>query len=153
MADATDSITAKVEEDHARLKACMASLADEIEREEVPADFTAWKLELLWQLRDFHNQLMKHFDLEEVGGFMADVLRMAPRHANQVVHLEEEHRKIVSDLNHILAEVKRAESMASSQWRRVRVRVEDLFGVIRAHEASEYELMQDVFYQDYGVGD
>ena len=115
--------------------------------------FKSWKIELLWQLRDFHNQLQKHFDLEESGGFNEELARLAPHLVSKVEHLEEEHLKIISDLNHILGVLKGIEHVGSSKIDRVKCRVEGLVSFIRAHETAEHDVIQEAYYQDYGVGD
>ncbi|MFQ5568440.1 MAG: hemerythrin domain-containing protein [Rhodothermales bacterium] len=146
-------IAARIEDDHRRLKQSMDAMVAEIAREISPEEYATWKLDILSKLRDFQNQVLKHFDLEEENGFLDDVLRLAPQHRRRVERLEKEHRKINADLNHIVSVVKNVESPTSVKIERVREQLRALIEVFEAHESAEHDLMQSVYYQDYGVGD
>jgi hypothetical protein len=146
-------IAALIDEDHEQLKLNVNALVEEMDKEIAPGAYTRWKLGFLWRLRDFQNQLLKHFDLEEEDGLLDDILRQAPRFRHAVEQLEEEHRKITADLDHIVAVVKSIDSAASSKLPRVRERVRALIATFEAHESTESRIIQHVYYQDYGVGD
>lgn len=143
----------RVEEDHRNLHTSLDSLDGVFEKHCEKGGFAVWKLDLLWQLRDFQNQLQKHFDLEEDGGYNADLIRLAPHLAPQIGNLEEDHRKIISDLNHILDVLKSVVDGESPTLARVQERVEGLVIFIREHESKEHAIIQEAYYQDYGVGD
>ncbi len=143
----------RIESDHKNLLKSLDDLDGVFEKEYEDGGFTVWKLDLLWRLRDFQNQLQKHFDLEEDGGYNEDLIRLAPHLAPKVAHLEEDHRKIISDLNHILDVLKRVVDEHSPNLARVRERVEGLVAFIREHEREEHAIIQEAYYQDYGVGD
>lgn len=110
----------RIENDHKALHSALKHI--DVAFDEVPdfATFKDWKIELLWLLRDFLNQLQKHFDLEESGGFNDELSRIAPHLLAQVEHLEEEHLKIVSDLTHILDILKTVNRPDSGKMERVR---------------------------------
>jgi iron-sulfur cluster repair protein YtfE (RIC family) len=146
-------ITSLIEADHKQLRLAIGALAQEMDEEVAPEAFSGWKLDFLWQLRDFQNQLLKHFDLEEENGFLGDVLRQAPRFRHIVDQLEEEHQKIIADVNHIISVLKSIEGSASSKLPRVRERIRALIALFEAHESAENDLIQHIYYQDYGVGD
>jgi len=153
MADSNATMNQHIENDHINL---LKSLDDlETVFDELPAaeDFINWKLGLLWQLRDFHNQLQKHFDLEEQGGYNENLARQAPHLVPKIEHLEEEHLKIISDLNHIIQIIKETDHVESAKIERSKCRIDELIAFIRKHEAVENEVIQEAFYQDYGIGD
>ncbi len=143
----------RIERDHQELRASIDQLSTLFDAKIDAEGFIGWKLDLLWQLRDFQNQLQKHFDLEEDGGYNADLIRIAPHLASQVAHLEEDHRKIISDLSHILDNIKRIEGERSPMLLRVKDRVASLLTFIREHESEENAIIQEAYYQEYGVGD
>ncbi len=143
----------RVEKDHQELRASIDRLSTLFDAEIDAEGFVCWKLDLLWQLRDFQNQLLKHFDLEEDGGYNADLIHIAPHLASQVAHLEEDHRKIISDLSHILDNLKRIECACSPTLLQVKDRLASLLTFIRKHESEENAILQEAYYQDYGVGD
>ena len=143
----------RINQDHEELRAAVDRLGTLFDREIKSDDFVGWKLDLLFQLRDFQNQLQKHFDLEEDGGYNADLIKIAPHLAQSVAHLEEDHRKIISDLSHILDIVKRIQGDKSPMLLRVKNRIGSLLDFIREHESEENAIIQEAYYQDYGVGD
>lgn len=146
------SMNELVESDHKALLRALAELETAFREPEL-AKFDEWKLERLWQLRDFLNLLQKHFDLEETGGFNAKMSRMAPHLCARIEQLEEDHRKISSDLNHIIDVMKGTRQTDSAKLERIQQRVEELVQFIRSHEAAETDVIQEAFYQEMGLGD
>jgi hypothetical protein len=153
MSDVHKEMAIQIENDHKALHASLDALSTAFDK--MPADdaFFGWKLKMLWQLRDFHNQLQKHFDLEEHGGYNAELTRMAPQLLPQIEHLEEDHLKISSDLCHIVDVLKGIYRVDSAKMSRVGDRTKELIQFIRDHEAAEHAIIQEAYYQDYGVGD
>lgn len=144
-------LTSQIEADHERLNQMIASLERFLSEE--PEHFVDWKVNMLFQLRDFHNQLAKHFDLEEEGGFISDLLRLAPQAANRIQRLPVEHERMLNRLDGTISDVK-ALTFASSGIRdRLRKRVEDVVRRFRDHESLECELLYHAHYQEFGVGD
>lgn len=141
-----------VDSDHKALLSALTDLETAFDEPDI-AHFGEWKLERLWQLRDFLNQLQKHFDLEETGGFNEKMARTAPHLCARIEHLEEDHLKITSDLNHIIDVMKGIYASDSPKLQRVRSRVLDLVTFIREHEAAETDVIQEAFYQEIGMGD
>lgn len=146
------SMNQLVESDHKALLKALSDLETAFEHPDTEM-FGEWKLERLWQLRDFLNQLQKHFDLEETGGFNEKMSRTAPHLVAQIEHLEEDHLKITSDLTHIIDVLKGVYQPDSPKLQRVHSRVQDLVQFIRVHEAAETDIIQEAFYQELGAGD
>lgn len=105
-------------------------------------DFPNWRLELLWALRDFSNDLHKHFDLEEEGGFLNSVLEVAPQHHQAVDRLKTEHETLSTQLGQAIGELKGMSLSTRQQLTPIREQVEQLFNLLRQHEAAEGELLQ-----------
>lgn len=146
-------IAQRIEEDHALLQERISSVTSMMSQPAQLDEFGKWKLDFLWELRDFHNQLLKHFDLEEEGGLKEDVMHLAPQFTYRYEMLEEDHGKIVADLNHILQVVKDIEGPSSARFERVHERISDLIKVLKEHERDVDDLLQDVYCQEYGRGD
>ena len=144
---------AQIENEHKALHISLNQLDTAFDELPVSENFQNWKLGLLWQLRDFQNQLQKHFDLEESGGFTADMTRVAPHLVSKIEDLEEDHLKIISDLIHILDVLKSISRADSAKIDRVKCRVEGLLSFIRKHETAENAIIQEAYFQDMGVGD
>ena len=146
-------VAARVEAEHESLKRTMSTLENEIKQEISSEDFSVWKLEFMGKLRDFQSSLLKHFDLEEEGDFMEEILSIAPQFRDRIERLEEEHTEIISDLNGILADLKKFSDRDFPQLVGIRKRVGEIFTTLHSHEAAERELMQDVYLQDHGPVD
>lgn len=144
------SVIAQIQKEHDCFKRDMNDILDEAAREIRTADFADWRLEFMWRLRDFKNHLLKHFDLEEEGGFIDDVLAEKPEATILVKKLEVEHVQIIAILDRLLDELKLMELHNIARLNNIREDVVELISTIRAHEAAENELIQDVYYQEYG---
>ncbi len=143
-------IAVQIEQEHACLKRDMVDIKETVTREVAEKEFPDWKLEFMWRLRDFKNHLSKHFDLEEEGGFMKEILTEKPEAMSKVKKLEAEHNQILSDLDGILKDLKMMDVRDFSKIEDIRNRVTQLVSTIHAHESAEQELMQAVYCQEYG---
>ena len=143
-------IAKQVEQEHACLKRDLADINEDAMQALRPETFTEWRLEFMWRLRDFRVHLLKHFDLEEEGGFMAEILSDAPEARTQVDKLEAEHHEIIRTLDGILAKMKELEPRDEQTLQEIRTEVANLVSTIHAHEAAENELILTVSYQEYG---
>ena len=146
-------IASQIESDHVRLHAMMSSIGEFLEQDLDPRHFLRWKVESLFQLRDFHNQLAKHFDLEELGGFFTEVLRLSPESANRIKSLMEDHSEILAVLERQIAELRSAESPFPDIQDVLRHDLQTIIQRLRGHEALETELLYAAHYQVYGAGD
>jgi len=140
----------EVERDHKHLTEQMARFKLFVKSEPEPEHYSRWRLEFLWQLRDFKNRLLKHFDLEEEGGFMEDVMVMAPHCARQIKELKKEHERIPVLMDGILAELKAMTKMDSDKLARIQSRISEVMGTLREHENQEHKLIQNAYYSEYG---
>jgi hemerythrin-like domain-containing protein len=130
------------------IKAISASLSTDVSEEEFPS----WRLDLLWALRDCLNDLQKHFDLEEEGGFLSNVLKIAPQHQQAVKRLAEEHGTVSLRLNEAISAIKTLSLADRQNLRPIWEEVESIFRLLREHEAVEGELLLTTYSQDEGAG-
>lgn len=147
------TLAAKIQEEHDHLKEEMKKISTLLQQETTEESYPQWRLDLMWKLRDFNTELLKHFDLEEEGGFMRDVLKMAPQKINAVRELEDEHVRISENLDTVLKQLKQTENRDESALAAIRNGVKEIMAMILAHEAAEGELIATTYYQDDGVGD
>jgi hypothetical protein len=146
----TKTIIAKVESDHQDIKSDMHKLKIELDKNISADDFASWRLNFLWQMRDFKNRLLKHFDLEEEGGFMRDVIRLAPHSERKVKHLKNEHAHIVLALDNIIARLKSLRFTETECLKSLHDSIDELMLTLRQHEEEEHTLMQRTYYREYG---
>ncbi len=147
------TLATRIEEEHASLHSMTQKIRTEFAKEIAPAAFADWKIEILVLLRDFQNELLKHFDLEELSGFMEDLLMLAPRKSRVVEQLEAEHEQVIEGLQEALDDLKKLGEFKAEDLSDFRTRVEKILTTLDAHEAAERELIYDVYFQDIGIGD
>ena len=150
MSKETGEILAKVEHDHENIKHDMGKLSITLDQEVSESEFADWRLEFLWQMRDFKNRLLKHFDLEEEGGFMTEVVTAAPHTERKVRDLKNEHARIILNLDNILACLKGLRHTEVERLDAIRESIRDLMSTLREHEEEEHILMQKAYNREYG---
>jgi len=148
-----NDVGAQLKEQHEYVKAEISKISEEISEEVVDAAFPSWRLKLLWQLRDFANNLYKHFDLEEEGGFMREVLDIAPQHQHAVKKLEAEHVTLATSLNQTVAEFKALSLPNHEKLGAIRSQLDKWFHSLRNHESVENELIMNTYLRDEGGND
>lgn len=146
-------IIKRIENDHEHMKKSIEELTVEIDKEITEENYSERRPDLVIQLRDFQNSLLKHFDLEEEGGMNDEILRVAPHNRNAVLQLEKEHDEIDEKLAKVLSDLKRWDTYDDSRVESIRERVKEIFSELHRHEADERELLQEVHMRDYGPVD
>ena len=121
---------------------------------DTPAErFPEWRLGLLQLLGDLANDLLKHFSLEEEGGFIREVLSRAPQKAQIVQRLQREHAEITRRLNKVVMDVEAVRQGNESGVLDIRRRTTAVLSLLDAHEAAEASLSQETYLQDEGGPD
>ncbi len=143
----------KIREEHEFLKGEMGKLNYMICETVTPENFPKWRLDLLWLLRDFLNHLQKHFDLEEDGGFMSDILDVAPHKQHAVEKLATEHEEMVKSFSGIIASLKSLQEKDDDRIADICERIQVAVEMLKAHESAEGELIESTYLQDEGAGD
>ncbi len=143
-------IARQVEEEHEAIKRAMDDIRDAIASDDPSSNFPQWHLDFIWRLRDFRLHLLRHFDLEEEGGFMSDIVARAPETSAKVAELENEHEDIVDYLDTILKTLKKVETWDELREHDVDESISALLDLIRKHEATENQLIQKAYCREYG---
>jgi len=146
-------IAAKIREEHERIKQDMKKINTLAGAHVSQEGYAKWRLDLIWLLRDFKNALQKHFDLEEEGGFMTDVVKIAPQNINAVQKLETEHETMNAMMEEILTSLKDQEEKDDLKLEALRQRIGEFFEVLESHEAAEGDLIESTYLQDEGMAD
>jgi len=144
------AIANRIEEEHTNLRKLMLDVCNRFAHPP-NGNFAEWKLDLVWALRDLRNALVKHFDLEEDGGFMDDVVTQAPHEKKRVDELESEHAYFLREIDDIAFTVKDMDNPEELADPKDRLAL--LVDELHEHEASERELIGNVYYQDLGALD
>ncbi len=105
---------------------------------------------LLARLEKLRDQLEHHFEGEEgEGGLRDDVVNIAPFLLSSLDKLFTEHREVLLDIEEL-----RAKTQACVEGPMAEI-LKDVTALVRRmheHEATESELVSDVYYTDYGEG-
>lgn len=110
-----------------------------------------WRLcDKLWQ---FRRHLLRHFMLEETGGFMEDVLLRWPSAEEQVKKLRQDHVRILWTVDDLINASDLQATGWGSSFADFRQRCQSLFALIQRHETEENELIQKVYYLEISALD
>jgi hemerythrin-like domain-containing protein len=145
------AVAEQMERDHKILNRKMGELKIILSDDVSPKDFPNWRLECILELQDFKEQLKKHFALEEEGGFMNEVLQMAPETERQISKLLAEHKQMIKSLDEILSALKPMLEKDPASLETVRINLNEMMVTLRQHENAEYDLIQKAYYQQYGT--
>jgi iron-sulfur cluster repair protein YtfE (RIC family) len=149
----SSDLAKQIQQDHEDLKKEMNLLKQEIQKEVTPGQFGKWRMEFLWRLRDFKNDMLKHFDLEELSDFPNELRKLAPHYMSRFEDIKTDHQKIIIDLEEILQALKSLDEEDAKSFSDIRQKISNLISFIHAHEAEERELLEDTYLQDYGAND
>ena len=100
-------ITRKVIEEHEELNQNIGELKIILLEKASTKNFPDWRIQLIGKLQDFKQKLTSHFEFEEQGGFMTEVIDEAPQFLNQVKELEIEHKQILANLDGVVKDFKK----------------------------------------------
>lgn len=153
MVKKSSDLAKQIQKEHEDLKKEMDSLQKEIKKDISPGKFKEWRLDFLWKLRDFKNEMLKHFDLEELSEFPNDLLNIAPHYLKRFDEIKTDHQKIIIDIEEILRNLKSMNEKDLSSFKNIREKIINLISFIHTHEAAERELLEDTYLQDYGAND
>jgi hypothetical protein len=129
------------------LKALIARIGDALEKRDSTVD------EVSTMLAQLGDDLVKHFALEENGGYFADALLHAPQLISKANALLAQHPKMCMQAKDLVRELTDSRQVGESWWSRTT----DLFHAFRdeiaRHEKQENVLLQEAYTQDLGAND
>ena len=126
----------------------LGDLRDLLE-EQLDSENRKWLLAVLDTLLD---TLPREFDLEDEGGYMAEVLEQFPNWTCQVERLHRDHEKLFVKLKELRGRIERDDWIAPFAHE-VRRDLRDWMLLLIAHHCSETRLMQTAMNLEVGTGD
>ena len=136
----------KLLEDHQALKDLLARIEQALQQRDLPISEVGT---LLGELGD---RLVKHFELEEQGGYFAEALLQAPRLVARANELLAQHPKMCTQANSLL-QLAGAEESADQWWQETGKRFLAFKEEVMKHESKEDSLLQEAYHQDIGAND
>jgi len=148
----TDDLRRRMHHEHRTLRVLQEDLLDRFESfceersSERHRDFVG-------VFEDFRASLQRHFEFEEEGGYMQQVLDRRPHHKTKVDMLQREHREIRVVLDRLESELATDLTDDLPRCDDFKKDFVDLMTRFGRHEQAERELVMEVFWLEGGVSD
>jgi len=153
MVSQESDIARQVIEEHEELNQNIGELKITILEKVSTKDFPDWRIQFIGKLQDLKQKLTSHFEFEEQGGFMTEVIEEAPQLLNQVKELEIEHKQILANLDGVVKDFKTLSVKDDLELQDILNRVSRIMNELHHHEMAENELLQSAFYREHGSPD
>jgi hemerythrin-like domain-containing protein len=102
---------------------------------------------------DFANSLSRHFEFEEVGGYLRTVTDRRPHHAERVEKLLADHKELKGLLSVIQEHLRQDPVEDERCLKRFKEDFVKLMSRFERHEVAERELLMEVFWLEGGVSE
>ncbi len=136
----------RIADDHRALKALLARIDEALDQRNKSVAEVG---DLLGELGD---RLIRHFTLEEEGGYFAEALTHAPRLVAKANELLAQHPRMCTRASE-LVQLASAESPTETWWRQTRERFLAFQEELLKHERAEDGLLQEAYQRDLGAND
>ncbi len=152
----TDTWARQVMEEHRELRAKTARLReflDEPRPEVLEPGAHTWATELSSQLTILHDELFRHFRLEDECGMVEDVSTAHPRAAREIERIVDEHPQMLEEARELVGMALSYSAAQAPIDIPLRRRVTALLDWLEKHEREETDLIQRVEYRDACASD
>jgi hypothetical protein len=136
----------EIRDQHCQLKSRLAAIEQALDER------TASVAEVSDMLGQLGDCLIKHFFLEEEGGYFAEALTHAPQLIERANNLLAQHPKFASLTGEMIDQAKNWQSDVG-WWEQTRTRFLQFKAELVRHERQEDGLMQEAYTQDIGAHD
>ncbi len=113
-------------------------------------DLLIWKIEFVWQMREFMHSLFKHFDFEEDSGVFDHFVSTSKGTIYGKI-IKSEHKQILRKVDKILSSLKKNKEVKSEKLKKIESEILNLISDISKHERNEIEVIQSIYNRD-GTG-
>ena len=144
-------ISKRIKDDHDAFKDYINKLTALARQDLSPETSTIWGIELNKTLRAFNKELEEHFALEEDGGFMDEILIVAPEQKYAISQLKSEHEMMTNDIQVILKCLTDFSPADKTQIINMKQRINALLDLLHTHESAENSIIEDTYLQDNGL--
>lgn len=140
----------KIEAEHESLKNDLENIKIALKSWIESDDLLIWKIEFVWQMREFMHSLFKHFDFEEESGVF-DHFMSNSKSTTYGKIIKSEHKLILKKVDKILSSLKKNKTVKSPKLKIIESEILNLISEIAEHEKLEIEVIQSIYNRD-GTG-
>ncbi len=152
----TDAWAQQVIEEHHELRAKVARLREFLDGPRPTAGNPgahSWAAELSSQLSTLHDELFRHFRLEDESDMVEDISSAHPRAAAEINRIVDEHPRMLEEARELVGLALAYSAAEAASELPLRRRVGALLDWLEKHESEETDLIQRVEYRDTGAAD
>jgi hypothetical protein len=136
----------KIEEEHNNVDRSLENIKIALKTWMESEDFTLWKIEFVWQMREFKNNLLKHFDFEENSGFFDHFPKAEATCGKYGKKMRTEHKQLAKDLEKILNRLKKISDIRNPGIKKIEVDILQLIKEISKHEDREMGVISSLYH-------
>ena len=136
----------KIEEEHDTVDRSLENIKVALKTWMESEDFTLWKIEFIWQMREFKNNLLKHFDFEEDSGFFDHFPKTHSNGRNYGKKIRTEHKQLAKDLQKILNKLRKIQDIRNPALKKMEVDILHLISEISKHEDREMSVIHSLYH-------
>jgi len=152
----TDTWAQQVIDEHRELRAKVARLRTFLDAPRPMAGATgahSWAAELSSHLSTLHDELFRHFRLEDESDMVEDISSSHPRAAYEITRIVGEHPRMLEEARELVAVTLAYSAAETASDLPLRQRVAALLDWLEKHEREETDLIQRLEYRDTGAAD
>ena len=143
------NIAARVAEEHKKLVGIIEDLRAAA-MEIPPAPRESWLTTLREKFFRFRAHLIHRIALEEIGGFLEQVVQMRPALAKDIEHLQRENRDILASIEQVHQGLADTAPDDADRLRHLRMRIYHILSAVQHHAEHEDLLISFAYTQDTG---
>ena len=133
-----------INDDHKSLNSKLENIKVALNTWIASDDFLLWKIEFIWQMREFKNNLFHHFDFEEETGFFEHFPNGDSIRKTYGRKIKTEHKHITRELDKILTRLKRIQDVQNPKLKKLEEDILELIEDIYRHENSEINVLNSL---------
>jgi hypothetical protein len=152
----TDTWAQQVTDEHRELRAKVARLREFLAAPRPPVGEPgahSWATLLSGQLSTLHDELYRHFRLEDESEMVEDISSAHPRAAFEINRIVNEHPRMLAEARELIGATLAYSAEETESDLPLRRRVTALLDWLEKHEREETDLIQRLEYRDTGAAD
>jgi hypothetical protein len=105
------------------------------------SDFQLWKIEFVWQMREFKLDLFRHFEFEDESLLFDHFPVSLAKPGLFGLTIRREHTKMLLDLDKVFNRLKKIKHAEDPRLKKLVADIRQLIAVIEEHESKEQKIL------------